>query len=430
MSTITFEPPTCAFCGKKAEPNETFCHGNGNIYICTECVDEFHESINAANTFIENARKIQETDNIQKSRLPTPSQLKAHLDEYIIGQDYAKRVISVAVYNHYKMLKIKGQEKAGKTEKTVDLEKSNVLLLGPSGSGKTAIVRAIAKKLKVPFTMTDATLYSAAGYVGMDVECMVRQLVEAANGNIEAAERGIIFIDEIDKTSRKGENLSTTADPGHEGVQQSLLKLLEGNVVNVPEKGRRAHPEADTITVNTENILFIVGGAFEGIEKITAKRLRSENQAGTMGFGSQLVDKKNQQYNEYIEKVSTDDLKKFGMLPELLGRVPVIAPMKELTEDQLVEILHKPKNALTKQYQRLMAQDGVDLQFTDAALRVIARRAVEKKTGARGLRGIMEDILNPVMFETPDRNEDTIIIDANDDDVSITYQTKRRKEAV
>lgn len=238
-----------------------------------------------------------------------------------------------------------------------------------------------------------------------------------------------MYIDEIDKTSRKGENLSTTADPGHEGVQQALLKLLEGNAIEVPEKGRRIHPEGETMTVNTENILFIVGGAFEGIEKIIAKRLRAESSSGSMGFGSQLTDKKNEKFNEYIEKVATEDLKKFGMLPEILGRLPVIAPLKELTEDQLVSILHEPKNALVKQYRELLHHDGIDLKFTQKALEAIAHKAVKKKTGARGLRGIIEEVLNPVMFEVPDREEDTIVVDAKDGEITIEYKTMR-KEAV
>ena len=248
--------------------------------------------------------------------------------------------------------------------------------------------------------------------VGRDVECICRDLVQNANGNIAMAELGIIYIDEIDKISRKGENLSTTADPGHEGVQQGLLKMLEGSVVEVPEKGQRLHPQSNNVMrFNTENVLFVVGGAFEGLEKIIAKRLRSGN--SSMGFGSPIVDKNNDQYNDFILQVTTEDLKKFGMLPEFLGRIPVLSPMQELTEEQLVEILTEPKNALVKQYQLLLKQDGVELEFSEAALKAVAHKAIERKVGARGLRGILEAILNPIMFDVPDTDDSYILIDAD-----------------
>nr|DAK26526.1 MAG TPA: ATP-dependent protease ATP-binding subunit [Caudoviricetes sp.] len=278
--------------------------------------------------------------------------------------------------------------------------------------------------------MTDATIYSSTGYSGADVEGIIKKLLHAANGNVKAAERGIVYIDEIDKTSRKGENLSTTADPGHEGVQQALLKLLEGTVIDIPENGRRIHPDAKTISVNTENILFIVGGSFEGIEKIIAKRLRTENGKGLLGFGSDLVDRKNENFNNFIEKVTVEDLRKFGMLPELLGRLPVIVPMRELTEEQLVNILYKPKNALVKQYRELFRHDGIDFTVTEPGLQVIARKALARRTGARGLRGIMEDILNPVMFEMPDREEDKITVDAENDEIKISYETTTGRKEV
>ena len=425
------EKPTCSFCGKDIDKDTLRVQGIGDVTICQACAQKVYSALNAADTWIDNNKKEKAAENPQKISLPHPAEIKKHLDEYIEGQDYAKRVLSVAVYNHYKMLQIKAKQKKDKDKKDLtELEKGNILILGPTGSGKTAILRHLAKILKVPFTMTDSTMYSSAGYVGRDVECIIKDLISAANGNVKAAERGIVYIDEIDKTSRKGENLSTTADPGHEGVQQALLKLLEGTTIEVPESGRRIHPEARTITVNTENILFIVGGSFEGIEKIIAKRLRSSNGNGLMGFGSQLVDKKNENFNEFIEQVTVEDLKKFGMLPEILGRLPIIAPMKELTEEQLMNILHKPKNALVKQYKELFAHDEIDFSMTNQALRAVAKKAIKRKTGARGLRGIMEDILNPIMFDMPDREEDKIILDAENEEVKIKYEKRKKKEAV
>ena len=420
---------TCSFCGRKIPADAFAAQGvDEGTFICQDCLNELHETVSAADTLIETAEEQKKKDEKQaKARLPRPSEIKAHLDQYIIGQDYAKRVLSVAVYNHYKMLSVKLGNKA--INKDVELEKSNVLLAGPSGAGKTAILKALAKLLKVPFTIADATAFSSAGYVGMDVECIIRDLIGAANGDIRKAERGIVYIDEIDKTSRKGENLSTTSDPGHEGVQQALLKLLEGSIIDVPMDGRRLNPESRNIQkIDTTNMLFIVGGAFEGIEKIIAKRKRQGK--GTMGIGANLVDRKNDKYNDFIEDLSTDDLKKFGMLPEILGRVPVIAPLKELTEEQLVYILYQPKNALIKQYQELLAQDGVELEVTEEAMKVVAKKAIKKKTGARGLRGIMEAILNPVMYAVPDKEEDYVLVDAVDGEIKIEYKKKLERKAV
>lgn len=417
----------CSFCGRIID-EKTYCkQGINGVFICEKCISKSQESILAADMHIKNVIKANNANKAQAIKLPSPRQIKKHLDQYIEGQEHAKRVLSVAVYNHYKMIMIKARKN---NNDGVELEKSNSLILGPSGSGKTAILKHLAKILKVPFVMTDATIYSSTGYSGADVEGIIKKLLHAANENVKAAERGIIYIDEIDKTSRKGENLSTTADPGHEGVQQALLKLLEGTVIDIPENGRRIHPDAKTISVNTENILFIVGGSFEGIEKIIAKRLRAQTGKGLLGFDSDLVDRKNDKFNDFVQQVTVEDLRKFGMLPELLGRLPVIVPMQELTEEQLINILHKPKNALIKQYEELFRHDGVKLIVTKDALRLIAKKAFEKKTGARGLRGIMESILNPVMFEIPDLKENQIVLDVEKDDIKITYEEVIEEERV
>ena len=426
------ETIVCDFCGRRQKDPKDPVYGSrdGKSWICGECISTIHKVMNTKDTTVERIKAGAAASSPQKINIGTPAKIKAYLDQYIEGQEYAKRVLSVAVYNHYKMLKIKHrQEKSGEPPK-VELEKANTIIIGPTGCGKTAIIRHLAKKLGVPFIITDATLYTSSGYVGSDVETIIRDLVKAAGGDVEAAQRGIVYIDEIDKTGRKGENLSTTSDPGHEGAQQALLKLLEGTMLEVPVGNNRKHPNAETFMVNTENILFIIGGSFEGIEKIIAKRLRDESGAGKIGFGSKLVDEKNKLFNEYIEKVTVDDLKKFGMLPELLGRVPVVAPMKELTEDQLMSILYRPKNALVKQYQELFAHDGVTLTVTEGAMRAIAQMAIRRKTGARGLRGIMETILNPVMFELPERSENAVLVDVVDGKINVAYEDKEEREAV
>ena len=324
----------------------------------------------------------------------------------------------MAIYNHYKMIKMKQGASSGSIEN--DLEKSNILLVGPSGCGKTAVVKRLAKKLGVPFVICDSTTFTAAGYVGKDLETIFRDLIIATGKSgqdaIKAAEHGIVYIDEIDKISRKGENLSTTSDPGNEAVQQGLLKMLEGSVVTVPLKGDRLHPQADSVEINTENILFIVGGSFEDIEKIIAKRKHMGK--GSIGFGSEIIDKEKDDYNDLIVDITTDDLRKFGMLPEFLGRLPVICPMQRLDEDALISILTEPKNAITKQYQKLLERDGVDLSFSRKALIKIAKEAIKRKTGARSLRSIVESIMNDVMYELPD-NEDidkvNIDIDKNNE---------------
>lgn len=385
---------TCDHCGKKVteeDANVVFILNN-NIHICYECAEAIYFN------YRERIQKKKLSKAIKGgSKRLRPSMIKAHLDQYIVGQEKAKQVLSIAVYNHYKMI---GMKNAKSGPANIELDKSNVCLIGPTGCGKTALLRCLAKMLDVPFAMADATSITAAGYVGEDVEVIVRRLIEDADGDIERAERGIIYIDEIDKLSRKSENPSVTRDVSGEGVQQALLKIIEGSVIEVPEKGSRKHPQATTYKINTENILFIVGGSFEGIEKIIAKR-QNKGKAG-IGFGEEIKDDSKKQFNEFILDVKTEDLKKFGMLPEFLGRLPILCPMQELSEEALVSILTEPKNALTKQYRELLAADGISLDFSDEALKEIAHMAIERKTGARSLRSILEETLAETMFNLPD----------------------------
>ena len=322
-------------------------------------------------------------------QLATPSQIKAHLDQYVIGQDEAKRTLAVAVYNHYKRLK---QNK----KSDVEIQKSNILMIGSTGSGKTLIAQSLAKFLGVPFAIADATTLTEAGYVGSDVETMLRTLLQNADYDIQAAQRGIIYIDEIDKISRKSENVSITRDVSGEGVQQALLKIIEGTISEVPVTGSRKHPQAETVKIDTSNILFICGGAFDGIDKIIGK----EEIHNSIGFGANVADKK-ESFTD-LSKVEQHDLVKYGLMPELIGRLPIITALNPLSEEDLVHILTEPKNAITKQYQELLSMDGVKLEFEDEALRKIAELAIKKKTGARGLRSIIEGSMQKIMFEIPD----------------------------
>ena len=384
------DEPRCSFCGRTQDDVKKLIAGPG-VYICDEC-------INVAQTILDDElEEEEEAPAFEMKELPTPHEIKKNLDDYVIGQEAAKKTLSVAVYNHYKRL----QSNSNKDKDDVELQKSNIVMVGPTGSGKTLLAQTLAKFLDVPFAIADATSLTEAGYVGEDVENCLLKLIQAADFDIAKAERGIIYIDEIDKIARKSENPSITRDVSGEGVQQALLKILEGTEANVPPQGGRKHPHQEMLQIDTTNILFICGGALDGIDKTIRSRRTEKN----MGFGADIHKKNEESVEELLKEIIPTDLQKFGLIPELIGRLPVLVTLNPLDEEAMIHILTEPKNALVKQYQKMLGMDDVKLTFTDDALKAIAEEALRRKTGARGLRSIIERIMLDVMFDAPSRKD-------------------------
>lgn len=402
----------CSFCGKSQEQVKRLIAGPG-VYICDECINLCSEII---------TDDCVDEQKVEVSKIPKPMEIKEYLDQYVIGQDQAKRSVSVAIYNHYKRIN------SSVKDENVEIQKSNILLLGPTGSGKTLIAQTLAKFLNVPFAIADATTLTEAGYVGEDVENILLKLIQNADYDIEKAEKGIIYIDEIDKIARKSENPSITRDVSGEGVQQALLKILEGTTASVPPQGGRKHPHQEFIQINTSNILFICGGAFDGMEKIIEQRINVRS----MGFGADIKSKQEKDLGELFKEILPEDLLKFGMIPEFIGRLPIIVSLNALTVEALVRILKEPKNAIVKQYKKLFEYDEVNLEFDEEALYKIANKAISHDTGARGLRTIVEDLLIDVMYDIPSKKnvEKVVVTESSVDDkkVKIVYKTDNDKK--